>query len=115
MTENRLGFLLNQELTDEMLQIIEQLRDDPGHKDHVASLIKTVLKLTDVGLDEFYLHPLEQAKAGTFALGTAKVGISGAKRGISMVVNKLLKGMGEKQLLSIADSMEGLLVRGSED
>ena len=107
----RLGFRLDEELTEEMLSTIEQLRSNPGHKDHVAALVKTVLKLTDVGLHEFYVRPLEQAKAGTIALGTAKVGISAAKRGISVVVNKLLKGMSEKQLRSIADSMEDLLVR----
>lgn len=105
----RLGFRLDQELTEETLSTIEGLRGDPGRKDHVATLVKTVLKLTDVGLREFYVRPLEQAGAGTIALGTAKIGISTAKRGISVVVNKLLKGMSEKQLLSIADSMEDLL------
>ncbi len=110
----RLGFRLDEELTEETLRAIERLRDEPGNKKHVASLVKTVLKLTDVGLREFYVRPLEQAKAGTIAQGTAKIGISTAKRGISVVVNKVLKGMSEKQLLSIADSMENL-VHGSED
>ncbi len=110
----RLGFSLDGELAEETFRIIEQLRSDPGSKDHVAALVKTVLKLTDVGLREFYVRPLEQAKAGTLALGTAKIGISTAKRGISLVVNKLLKGMSEEQLLSIADSMEDLLVPPQE-
>ncbi len=111
----RLGFRLDQELTAETLRIIEQLRGDPGRKDHVAALIKTVLKLTDVGLREFYVCPLEQAGAGTIALGTARVGIGTAKRGISVIVNKMLKGMSEEQMLSIADSLEDLLVGRSDE
>ncbi len=111
----RLGFSLDQELSEEMLRTIAQIRSDPGSKDHVAALVKTVLKLTDVGLREFYVRPLEEARVGTIALGTAKVGVSTAKRGISMVVNKLLRGMGEKQLRSIVDSMEDLLISGSDE
>lgn len=106
----RLGFRLDQAQAAETLRVIEQLRSDPGRKEHVTALVELVLKLTDVGLREFYVRPLEQAKAGTIALGTAKVGISTAKRGISVIVNKLIKGMSEKQLRSIADSMEDLLV-----
>ncbi len=106
----RLGFRLTPELSEETRQVIERLRDDPRRKEHVAALVELVLRLTDVGLREFYVRPLEQAKAGTLALATAKVGISTAKRGISLVVNKLIKGMNEKQLRSIADSMEDLLV-----
>lgn len=106
----RLGFRLDQELTEGTLRVIEQLRDDPGRKEHVAALVELVLKLTDHGLREFYVRPLEQARAGTIALGTARVGISTAKRGISVIVNQLLKGMSEKQLRSIADSMEDLLI-----
>ncbi len=108
-----LGFALDAKLCSEMLQSIEQVRSDPGDKRHVTTLVDTVLKLTDVGLREYYVRPLERAKAGTLALGTAKVGISTVKRGISVIVNKVLRGMGKKQLLSIADSMEDLLIRDS--
>ena len=107
----RLGFRLAPELAEETRRVIEQLRDDPNHKEHVAALVDLVLRLTDVGLREFYVRPLEDAKSGTLALGTAKIGISTAKRGISVVVNKLIKGMNETQLRSIADSMEDLLVQ----
>ena len=115
MTENRFGFRLDDELTEELLEVVEQLRSDARSKAHVAHLVDTVLKLTDVGLREYYVRPLEQAKAGVIALGTAKVGISTAKKGISVVVGKVLKGMSEKQLQSIADSIEDLLIRRSGD
>ncbi len=109
--KNHLGFSLDDQLADELRQLIEQLRRDPRHKEHVAALVDTVLKLTDIGLREFYVRPLEQADAGTIALATAKVGIGTAKRGIALIVNKLLRKMGEDQLRSIADSMEGFLIR----
>ena len=114
MTEprkHRLGFPLDEALTEEMLSTIEQIRLDPGRKEAVKALVDTVLKLTDVGLREYYLRPLEQAGAGMIALGTAKIGVRTARQGISVIVNKVLKGMGEDPLRSIADSMEGFLIR----
>ena len=110
----RFGFSVGQELTAEVLRTIEQVRSDPGGKETVTALVDTVLELTDFGLREYYVRPLEQARAGTIALGTARVGISTARRGISLIVNKVLRGMNEDQLLSIADSLEDLLIRGSE-
>ncbi len=109
--KSRLGFPVDDELISEMLQAIEQFRREPRRKDHVAALADTVLKLTDVGLREYYVRPLEQARAGTIALATAKVGVGTARKGISLIVNKLLRKMGEDQLRSIADSMEGFLIR----
>ncbi len=107
---NRFGFALDDQLTAKLERTIEQLRADPGAKATVKTLVDTVLELTDAGLREYYVRPLEQAGAGAIMLGTAKVGISTAKRGISVIVNKVLGGMKEKQLLSIADSMEDMLV-----
>jgi hypothetical protein len=113
--EHRLGFPLDDQLTEEMLSAIEQIRLEPGRKAVVTALIDTILKLTDTGLREYYVRPLEQAGAGMIALGTAKVGIRTAKQGISMIVPKVLRGMSEAQLRSIADSMEGLLIRVPDD
>ena len=113
--EHRLSFPLDEELAREMRETIDKVRSDPRDKDHVAALVDTVLKLTDAGLREYYVRPLERARAGTIALGTARVGIQTAKRGISVIANKLLRGMGEDQLRSIADSMEGFLIRAGAD
>ncbi len=112
--EGRFGFPVSEELTGELLAVIEQIRRDPSDKAHVTALVEVVLKLTDAGLQEYYLRPLEQARTGTIGLGTAKIGISTAKRGISVVVNKLLRGMKPPQLESIADSMESFLIRDGE-
>ncbi len=110
----RFGFSVDQELADVVLRTLEQVRRDPGGKKTAQELIDTVLELTDAGLRAYYVRPLEQAKAGTIAIGTAKVGISTAKRGISLIVGKVLRGMGEDQLRSIADSLEDFLIRGSD-
>ena len=108
--ESRFGFPLSEELAGEVRQAIGQIRRDPADPGCVASLIELVLKLTDAGLREYYLRPLEQARTGTLALGTARVGVGTAKRGIGMVVPKMLGGMKPAQLESIADSMEDFLL-----
>ena len=113
--ESRFGFPLDAELAREVRSTIERLRRDPADQAHVASLIEVALKLTDAGLREYYLRPLEQARAGTLSLGTARVGISTARRGIAVIVNKLLGGMKPAQLESIANSMEDFLLELEEE
>jgi len=108
---DRLAFPIPEELTREMLAAIGQIRDDAGDKAHVTALVDVILKLTDAGLGGYYVLPLERAGAGLMALGTAKVGISAARRGISAIANKVIRGMSKEQLLSIADSMESMLIR----
>lgn len=107
----RLGFPITDELTREMLAAIGKIRSDASDQAHVTALVDVILKLTDAGLGEYYLLPLERANAGLIALGTAKVGVSAARHGISALVNKVIRGMSAEQLLSIADSMESMLIR----
>lgn len=107
----RLAFSITEDLTREMLAAIGQIRTDASDQAHVTALVDVILKLTDAGLGEYYVHPLERVGAGLMALGTAKVGVSAARRGISAIVNKVIRGMSAEQLLSIADSMESMLIR----
>lgn len=108
---SRLGFRISDELSEKIARTIEQVRSDPRRKEHVTALVDLVLELTDAGLLEYYLRPLEEARAGAIARTTAKAGISTARRGISVIVNKLLRSLSAGQLLSIADSMESFLIR----
>ncbi len=110
--DSRLAFPVPEELTREMLSTIENVRRDPGEEAHVTALIDTVLKLTETGLEEYFLRPLEQAGLGAIPIGTARVGIAAAKRGIAVIVTKVIRGMSEEQLLSVVDSMEDMLIRG---
>lgn len=108
---SRLAFPVPDELIQEMLATIENVRCGAGEEAHVTALIETVLKLTEVGLEEYFLRPLERAQVGMIAIGTAKVGIATARRGITVIVNKVMRGMSEEQLRSVADSMETMWVR----
>ncbi|MCP3997918.1 MAG: hypothetical protein GY722_23085 [bacterium] len=106
-----MSFPLTEELTRQTIETITEVRRDPGDRDNAAAIIDLVLRLTDVGLHEYFVRPLEQAKAGMMALGTAKIGITTAKRGISVIVSKVIRGMSADQLRSIVDSMEQMLIR----
>ncbi len=108
---HRLSFPLSEELTRQTLETIDRFRGDPDDKAHAHAVVDLVLALTEVGLYEYFVRPLEQAKVGMVALGTAKVGVSTSKRGISVVVNKVIRKMSTDQLRSIVDSMESMLIR----
>lgn len=108
---SRLAFPVPGELTRETVATIDNVRRDAGEAAHVTALIETVLKLTEVGLEEYFLRPLERAEVGMIAIGTAKVGIATARRGITVIVTKVIRGMSEDQLRSVADSMENMWIR----
>lgn len=110
----RLGFVLPPELADEALATIAKIRADPAEAESRKALVANVLRLTDAGLRAYYVEPLERAGVGVLGLATAKLGIRTARQGISTIANKLLGGMKAEQLLSIADSMESMLVHERE-
>ena len=107
----RLSFPLSEELTRKTLETIAMIRDEPYDKSHATAVVELVLELTDVGLQEYYVRPLEDSDAGMVALGTAKVGVTTAKRGISVIVSKVIRKMSPDQLRSIVDAMESMLIR----
>ena len=110
-TTSRLSFPLDEELTNRTIETIESFRSHPEDKANADALVDLILALTEAGLHEYYVRPLEQAKAGMMALGTAKVGVTTSKRGISVIVNKVIRKMSTDQLHSIVDSMESMLIR----
>lgn len=108
---SHLGFYVSEDLTRETLEVVANLRAEPTHRAHVKALAEIIMKLTDAGLEAYYLAPLERAKVGMIALGTAKMGIKTARQGISVVANKLIHSLKPEQLLQIVDSLDDLLLR----
>jgi hypothetical protein len=63
--------------TDAVVARIERDEDATQHADALSSVVS---KLTQAGLDYYFLRPLEEAKFGFVARQTAKLGVAGALR-----------------------------------
>ena len=107
----RFAFAVPPELAARTEAVVAKLRSDDDRKQHVPELVEVVLELTETGLHYYFLHPLELAKVGVVARSAAKVGIAAAGRGIPVIVQKVVSGMSDDQLLAVAEFMARTMVR----
>ena len=105
------AFELSPELLARTEAIIDKLRSAEDRRARLQELIAVVLELTETGLDAYYLKPLELAEVGFASRSAAKVGVAAAGKGIPVIVRKVLGKMSDEQLLTVADFMDGILIR----
>ncbi len=105
------AFEISPELRQRVEAALAELRAAPDPKTCVPELVGTVLEMTDVGLDYFYLRPLEEVEAGLVARSTAKIGIAAAGKSLPLIVRRVVGSLSKEQLLELADVIEGMLVK----
>lgn len=109
----RIAFRISAELRARTEAAVAAVRDDPGDPGRVGELVEAVLELTDTGLDYYFLEPLRRAEVGAMGTTAARLGIATAGRGIPPIVRRVISGMDEEQVLSIADFIEEILEPGT--
>lgn len=84
--------------TEAVLARIE--RDDDATQ-HAGALSKVVGELTEVGLNYYFLRPLQEARFGFVAQQTASLGMSGALRVMKPIIGRILAGADTRQLRGV--------------
>lgn len=107
----RVAFSISPELGERVEAVIEKLRSDSIPKAHVGELVEVVLEMTEVGLEYYYLRPLEVAGVGMMLRSSAKLGIAAAGKSTPMIVRTVVGGMSNDQLLKIANFLDEILIR----
>ena len=87
-----------QERTQALLDALEKAADPEDHRDDLSDL---VVDLTGVGMDYYFMKPLEQAKVGFVVEQSARLGLSGAVKVIGSVTRKIIGRMNGPQLLVV--------------
>ena len=82
--------------------VLARIEHDDDATQHARALSGVVVELTEVGLDYYFLRPLEQAKFGFVARQTANFGMSGALRMMSPVIGRILGSADTPQLRGVA-------------
>ncbi len=94
---------LPDELFTEAYDVIHDIRDNGADKKRRERLHGLIMKLTETGVDFFFMEPLRRMGAGPMMRKMASMGISSMVKGTKMVINNVLKK-------ADAEHIEGILV-----
>jgi hypothetical protein len=92
--------------TNRVLAALERAEDPTQH---VGALSGLVVDLTEVGLDYYFLRPLQQAKVGFVARQMASLGMSGVLQVMSPIIRSVLAGTNAAQLRVIVRHIRHLM------
>lgn len=104
-----LRFYHSEVLRKETLSLISalELADDPAtHRDALASL---VVKLTNSGMDYYFMKPLKLAKPGFLVEQSANLGMVGVQQVMGTFIRQVVGRMESPQLLSVCGSIRQLM------
>lgn len=71
---------------------------------------EAVVRLTEVGLEAFFLRPVQQIGLGTVAGSMVKLGLKSAGAAISVFVRRIVGGLSADQMRAIADLVDERLL-----
>ena len=97
-------------LRKEALSVLVTLEQAPDATAHRAALADVVVKLTNSGMDAYFMKPLEVAKAGFIVQQSAKIGLAGVQQMMGSVIRNVVGRMDRPQLLSVCGSIRQFML-----
>ncbi len=97
-----LRFFHSTELRKRTEAVLVRIEHDDDATKHAIALSGVVCELTRVGLDYYFLRPIEEARFGFVAKQTASLGMAGALRVMSPIIGRILSGADTDQLRGVA-------------
>lgn len=89
-----------------LLDQVERAEDAAAHRDEVAEL---VVQLTEAGLDDYFMKPLDRTRPGFVIRQSANVGMAGARQVMGSVLRRIIGHMDGPQILSVCASIRDLM------
>ena len=86
------------------------MREAAEPSDVAPELVDLIVELTNEGLGQYFVRPLEVAGVGRLSLATAKMGIASAGKGIPIVIRRVIGAASDEELLELVGFMEELVV-----
>ncbi|MEM9554323.1 MAG: hypothetical protein AAGC60_08700 [Acidobacteriota bacterium] len=97
---------------DRLLQRIRAAEDATAHRDEGIELIQ---RLTDAGLEGFFLRPVESMGLGLVARKATAVGLRTASSAIGVFVRRIGRGFTDEQVRALADLLDDMVLEVEED
>ena len=87
------------------LKVLETVETAEKPTAYSAHLTELVLKLTDTGMDQYFLQSLKATKASFVVQQSAALGLSGVQKVMGTVIRNIIGRMDDRQLLSVCGSI----------
>ncbi len=97
---------LSADLHGQVVGIVESLKQSPDATRQAEDLLGVIMAMTEAGLDFYFISPLRRIGAGTMTLKAAQLGLASTRKGMKMVIAKVLKSLTHDQLLHLAEFIE---------
>ena len=97
------------ELVSEAHELIADIRANGADKKRREHLYNLIIRLTETGVDFFFLEPLRRMEAGAMMQKMAQMGINSMLKGTRMVIHNVLKKADQKHVEGILVFMEEIL------
>lgn len=101
---------VSQQVADDARDLIARIREADDPRDLRKEGAEGVVKLTEIGLEAFFLRPVEQAGLGSVTAALVKMGLKSAAAAIAVFVRRIVGGLSGEQMLTIADMVEERIV-----
>jgi hypothetical protein len=101
---------ISQQVADDARDLIARIREADDPRDLRKEGAEGVVKLTEIGLEAFFLRPVVQAGLGSVTAALVRVGLKSAGAAIAVFVRRIVGGLSGEQMLIIADLVEERIV-----
>jgi len=101
-----LGCPVEDELADEAMSLVRDIRACEGDMDDVGRITKVIAKLTETSLDYYFTRPVRELGASRTLLGIVSVGNRGALKVIRGGMQQVMSRLKQQQILQVADYIE---------
>lgn len=96
-------------LVIEARAVTARIRSEGATKDNKEALYQLISKMTEEGVDFFFMEPLRRMGAGSVIKKMAQMGMSSMIKGTRMVIHNVLKKIDDKGMHDILDFIEEIL------
>jgi len=104
-----------QHVADEARQLLARIREADDPRDLRKEGAESVVRLTEIGLEAFFLRPVEAVGLGSITGAMVKLGLKSAAGAIAVFVRRIVGGLSGEQMLAIADLVDERLLDLVED
>ena len=105
-----LRFHHSQKLRKKTIDLLDIIESADNATVHSGQLTDLVLELTDIGMEQFFLESLRDAKVNFVVQQSAAFGLTGVQKVMGAVVRSFIGRMDHRQMLSVCSSIRQFMV-----
>lgn len=107
-----------EDLAREAQELIRRVRESPSPRRHRREGVGLVLRLTEAGMEGFFLRSVERMRLGFLAESATRTALKTAFGALSILIKRLAGALSDEQVRRLAELMDEMLVEvapGEED